>query len=70
MQEESTDCGRCDVCREKAKRPQDLATRLKAFVKAPYTLADVRAAFGTADSAWMDVLRDLIDRGELPPYTS
>ena len=69
-QEESADCGRCDVCREKAKRPQDLATRLKAFVKAPYTLADVRAAFGTADSAWMDVLRDLIDRGELPPYTS
>jgi ATP-dependent DNA helicase RecQ len=67
-QEDSADCGHCDICRERAKKPQDLASRLKAFVKSPYTLADVRAAFGTADSAWMDVLRDLIDRGELPPY--
>ena len=67
-QEESADCGHCDICRERAKRPQDLAARLKAFIKAPYTLADVRAAFGTADSAWEDVLRDLIDRGEVPEY--
>ena len=69
-QEESADCGRCDICRERAKRPQDLAARLKAFIKAPYTLDDVRTAFGTADTAWMDVLRDLIDRGEVPPYES
>jgi len=67
-QEESADCGRCDICRSRAKKPQDLASRLKAFIRAPYTLADVRAAFGTADSAWEDVLRDLIDRGEVPPY--
>ena len=69
-QEESDDCGRCDVCRERAKRPQDLSERLKAFIDAPYTLDDVRTAFGTADTAWMDVLRDLIDRGEVPPYES
>ena len=69
-QEESGDCGRCDVCRERAKRPQDLSERLKAFIDAPYTLDDVRTAFGTADTAWMDVLRDLIDRGEVPPYES
>ena len=69
-QEDSTDCGRCDICRERAKRPQDLAARLKAFIKAPYTLDDVRTAFGTADTAWMDVLRNLIDRGEVPPYES
>jgi ATP-dependent DNA helicase RecQ len=67
-QEESAYCGHCDICRERAKKPQDLASRLKAFIKAPYTLADVRAAFGTADSAWEDVLRDLIDRGEVPNY--
>ena len=67
-QTESADCGRCDICRERAKKPQDLADRLKAFIRAPYTLADVRAAFGTADTAWQDVLRDLIDRGEVPPY--
>ena len=69
-QEESADCGRCDICRARAKKPQDLAARLKAFIRAPYTLADVRTAFGTADSAWQDVLRDLIDRGEVPPYES
>ena len=67
-QEDSADCGHCDICRERAKKPQDLATRLKAFIQAPYTLADVRAAFGTADSAWEDVLRELIDNGEIPPY--
>ena len=69
-QEDSADCGKCDICRERAKHPQDLATRLKAFIKAPYTLDDVRTAFGTIDSAWLDVLRDLIDRGEVPPYES
>ena len=67
-QEDSADCGRCDICRERAKKPQDLAARLKAFIKAPYTLADIRAAFGTSDSAWQDVLRELIDNGEVPPY--
>jgi ATP-dependent DNA helicase RecQ len=67
-QEESADCGHCDICRARAKRPRDLASRLKAFIQAPYTLADVRAAFGTADSAWLEVLRELIDRGEVPPY--
>ena len=67
-QEESADCGRCDICRERAKRPQDLASRLKAFIKGPYTLDDIRTAFGTADTAWQDVLRELIDRGEVPPY--
>ena len=69
-QEESADCGCCDICRERARRPRDLAARLKAFIRPPYTLSDVRAAFGTADSAWLDVLRDLIDRGEVPPYDS
>ena len=69
-QEESADCGKCDICRERAKKPQDLAARMKAFIKAPYTLDDIRTAFGTVDTAWLDVLRDLIDRGEVPPYES
>jgi ATP-dependent DNA helicase RecQ len=67
-QEKSDDCGRCDICRELAKKPQDLAARLKTYIQAPYALADVRAAFGTSDSAWEDVLRELIDKGEVPPY--
>ena len=69
-QEDSADCGKCDICRERAKHPQDLATRLKAFIKAPYTLDDIRTAFGTVDTAWLDVLRELIDNGEVPPYES
>ena len=67
-QEKSEDCGRCDLCREKARNLRDLAPRLKAFIKTPYTLDDVRTAFGTPDTAWMDVLRELIDSGEVPPY--
>ena len=67
-QEESTDCGKCDICRARAKQPRDLAAKLKAFIRAPYTLDEVRTAFGTADTAWMDTLRELIDRGEVPPY--
>ena len=67
-QDDSADCGRCDICRERARKPRDLAARLKEFIHAPYSLDDVRAAFGTGDKAWMEVLRELIDRGEVPPY--
>ncbi|MBQ9192992.1 MAG: RecQ family ATP-dependent DNA helicase [Bacteroidales bacterium] len=67
-QDDSADCGRCDICRERARKPKDLAAALKAFIQAPYTLDDVRTAFGTGDTAWQEVLRDLIDRGEVPPY--
>ena len=67
-QDESEDCGRCDICRERARKPKELAASLKAFIRAPYTLDDVRTAFGTADTAWMEVLRELVDRGEVPPY--
>ena len=69
-QEDSADCGKCDICRERAKKPQDLAARMKAFIKTPYTLEDIRTAFGTVDTAWLDVLRELIDNGEVPPYES
>jgi superfamily II DNA helicase RecQ len=67
-QSDSADCGRCDICRERNRKPKDLAASLKAFIRPPYTLDDVRAAFGTGDQAWKEVLRDLIDRGEVPPY--
>ena len=67
-QEDSSDCGRCDLCRERAKHPRDLAARLKDFIRGPYTLEDIRSAFGTADTAWMEILRELIDQGEVPPY--
>ena len=70
-QEESKPCGKCDLCRSGAARPKDLATQLKAWIEArggQYTLLDARAAFGTAEDTYLGVLRELIDRGEVPPY--
>ncbi len=70
-QEKTTDCGKCDICRDRAARPKDLGQQLKAWIQqrnGTYTLADVRSAFGTADENWLPVLRELIDRKEVPPY--
>ena len=70
-QEESAPCGQCDVCRAAKGRPADLPSRLKAWISAreSYTLKQIRSAFGTAGDAYLEVLRELIDRGEVPPYT-
>ena len=70
-QEESADCGQCDVCRAAKASPADLPARLKAWIEARqgiYTLKQMRTAFGTADEKYLDVLRELIDRQEVPPY--
>ena len=70
-QEESAPCGKCDVCRSGAARPKDLDAQLKAWIEARrgrYTLHEVRAAFGQADENWLEVLRELIDRKDVPPY--
>ena len=70
-QEESRPCGKCDLCRSGAARPLDLATRLKAWIAARdghYSLVELRSAFGTAEDSYLAVLRELIDRGEVPVY--
>jgi hypothetical protein len=33
-----------------------------------YTLLDLRSAFGTAEDSYLEVLRDMIDKGEVPGY--
>ena len=71
-QEESKPCGKCDLCRSGAARPVELAARLKAWIEArggSYTLLELRAAFGTAEDSYLGVLRELIDRHEVPSYT-
>ena len=71
-QEESKPCGKCDLCRSGAARPVELAARLKTWIEArggSYTLLELRAAFGTAEDSYLGVLRELIDRGEVPSYT-
>jgi len=69
-QEESQPCGKCDLCRSGAARPRELETRLKAWIEArhgSYSLTELRAAFGTAEDSYLGVLRELIDRGDVPP---
>ena len=70
-QENSKPCGKCDLCRSGAAKPLDLTARLKAWIEArdgSYTLLQLRAAFGTADDSYLEVLRELIDRGDVPGY--
>lgn len=70
-QEKSDPCGKCDYCRAAKARPEDLRGRLKAWIeskKGNYTLTQVRTAFGTAEESYLETLRDLIDKKEVPPY--
>jgi len=72
-QEKADDCGKCDICRASAARPENLPDRLKTLIEARggnYTLLELRTALGPGDKQWLEVLRELIDRGEVPPYTS
>ena len=70
-QEESAPCGSCDLCRAGAVRPRELASALKKWIAekgGEYTLAQLKACFGTDGDSYLEVLRDLIDRREVPPY--
>ena len=70
-QTDSRPCGKCDLCRERTVRDQELDAKIKEWIGdkgGKYTLTEARAAFGTADDSWLPVLRDLIDRKEVPPY--
>ena len=72
-QEKADDCGKCDICRAATSRPKDLPEQLKALIAARngrYSLKELRTALGPGDNRWLDVLRELIDRGEVPPYTA
>ena len=69
-QAESAPCGKCDLCRSGAARPQDLSVQLQAWIAArggQYRLKELRSAFGMAEDSYIPVLRELIDRGEVPP---
>ena len=70
-QENSAPCGKCDICRSGAAKPKELSEQLKDWIESrggSYTLQEARAAFGTSDENWIPVLRELIDKQEVPPY--
>ena len=65
----SAPCGKCDLCRSGAAKPIDQAAALKEWIQARsgrYTLTELRAAFGPGDDSHLEVLRELIDRGDVP----
>ena len=70
-QDNSAPCGCCDICRAGSVKPREIEKALKEWISArvgKYTLAELKAAFGTEGDAYLDVLRDLIDRGKVPSF--
>ena len=82
-QTESRDCGTCDICRSarkasvetKATESEDTAADMTEFINVGlsgrYTLSDIAIRFGRPGSAsaltWKEILRRLIDLGNVPP---
>lgn len=78
-QEDSSDCGICDVCLSGTARKEDAARvseKLRGYIvdemKGEYTLEDIHLRFGAPSAEngvdFLAVLRGMIDRGEVPPY--
>ena len=72
-QTESADCGGCDVCRKRKTARRSTAERLKSVIAGlggSYTLSDLKAVFASqfGHDDWPEVLRSLIDSGEVPMY--
>ena len=69
-QEESADCGTCDVCRSSRKQhdiPELMASYINSEKSGCYTLDDIAARFATdASHDCMAILRRLIDDGTVP----
>lgn len=75
-QEETADCGTCDVCRGRSRHEKEVKKALAAYVGANggvYTLAGLAKSFGTPENGcrtdYLSVLRKMIDDGEVPPYS-
>lgn len=75
-QEESKDCGTCDICRSskksrKAVDPEEMGGYINGDRQGQYSLSDVSVRYGSPASACssehLDTLRDLIDKDEVPP---
>ncbi|MGN0201865.1 MAG: ATP-dependent DNA helicase RecQ [Candidatus Cryptobacteroides sp.] len=82
-QEDSQDCGSCDICRAKKAGPVSARTELREktgqalieYVRlreGRYTVQDIVARFSNPSEEvspdYLDILRSLIDSGIVPPY--
>ena len=75
-QAESEDCGCCDICRASSSSAGGTRKALSGYIlgekNGDYTLTDISVRFGSPASEdggdYIGELRDMIDRGEVPPY--
>lgn len=83
-QSESADCGKCDVCRRNISKVQvnadvtwqETSDALVEFINVEchgeYSLKQINERFSNPIASYspdyLDILRDLIDNGEVPPY--
>lgn len=78
-QDESADCGTCDVCRarktalaEPAAPEYGLSAEIVDYVNntldGKYTLSDLQTHFDGRYSELLSLVRSLVDSGSLPPY--
>lgn len=76
-QADSADCGTCDICRTRSKDPksirlpESLAKYINDEMSGEYTIGSVLARFASpsmcSKEECISVLRELIDRGTVPP---
>ena len=76
-QENTEDCGTCDVCRLRKSKEKTAGTKsaICSYIKekeGDYTLEDINVTFGSPGSDYsenyLSILRTLIDDGTVPPY--
>lgn len=78
-QDESMDCGNCDVCRARKaalleyKAEYGIRAEIAAYVngvrEGKYTLEELRLRFGQRTDKFYDIVRSLIDEGSISDYT-
>ncbi|MCR5003980.1 MAG: RecQ family ATP-dependent DNA helicase [Bacteroidales bacterium] len=75
-QEESAECGTCDICRRNASDiRKKTRRRLSDFVSSKngsYTMAELNDSFRNPAAGvspdWKEIFRDMVDNGEIPTY--
>ena len=69
-QEESDDCGTCDICRTSGNVKKQIKSYIIDEMSGSYTLEDVARRYGSAtegSSDYQSILRQMIDDGSVPP---
>ena len=78
-QDESEDCGSCDICRAKRSVLREdrsgygIRTEITTYVNGKsggkYTIEELKLRFGHRTDNLLGIVRSLIDEGDIPDYT-